>query len=247
MSRPSSGDEEFLSRYYTGMTIHARIRRLRQSRNLSQAELARRVGVTRGAVSQWEKKDGIEPSSKNIEKLAITFNAAVEWIQFGKGEDPFNPQVKQFVTEANDDSNAIIGDPVTFPAKKIPAYGTAQGGPDGEFVLNGNILSELICPPQLSNVSNAYAVYVAGDSMEPRYTDGEVVYVNPKRTPRRGDYVVAQIPRDDDPNPLAFIKRLVKWTTEELVLEQFNPEKELKFPGKGAIVHVIVMSGVEDL
>src|SRR5262249_26816986 len=61
----------------------------------------------------------------------------------------------------------------------IPVYGHAMGGKDGEFVLNGNQVSEVLAPPNLSHVPDAYAVYVVGDSMEPRYFAGETVFVNP--------------------------------------------------------------------
>src|SRR5437899_2555864 len=54
----------------------------------------------------------------------------------------------------------------------IPIYGQAVGGKDGEFVLSGNQVSEVLAPPSLSHVRDAYAVYVVGGSMEPRYFAG---------------------------------------------------------------------------
>lgn len=52
-------------------TMGERIRRLRGAKNLTQDQLARQVGVTKSAVSQWE-----DDSTKNI-KLT-TFLALVE-------------------------------------------------------------------------------------------------------------------------------------------------------------------------
>ena len=68
----------------------------------------------------------------------------------------------------------------------IPAYGHAVGGKDGEFILNGNQVTEVLAPASLSSVPDAYAVYVVGDSMEPRYFAGEVVFVNPRLPIGRG-------------------------------------------------------------
>src|SRR5262249_13016843 len=62
----------------------------------------------------------------------------------------------------------------------IPVYGHAMGGKDGGFILSGNQVSEVLAPPNLSHVPDAYAVYVVGDSMEPRYFAGEAVFVNPR-------------------------------------------------------------------
>ena len=41
--------------------------------------------------------------------------------------------------------------------------------------LNGNQASEVLAPSTLAGVPGAYAVYVVGDSMEPRYFEGETV------------------------------------------------------------------------
>ena len=90
----------------------------------------------------------------------------------------------------------------------------------------------------------AYAVYVSGDSMEPRYFDGEIVYVNPAKRVRRGDFVVAQIQPGEHAPRLAYVKRFLRWNAHELVLSQYNPEKELRFEaGHVVSVHLAVMGG----
>jgi len=126
----------------------------------------------------------------------------------------------------------------------IPLYGTAVGGVDGQFELNGNILDRVKAPASLRNIDKAYAVRVAGDSMDPRYEDGETVYVDPTRRPTRNDYVVAQIRVEENGPPLAYIKKFVRWNSELLVLCQFNPVKELEFDGSQVeSVHYILKSG----
>ncbi|WP_421722910.1 S24 family peptidase [Bauldia sp.] len=140
--------------------------------------------------------------------------------------------------------NAHVGESYSLAAEKIPVYGQAVGGSDGRFVMNGETLDHVLAPPVLSGVSGAYAVYVYGDSMEPRYYDGEVVYVDPRRRPRKGEFTVAQIRPGDGGPPLAFVKRFIRWTDEALMLEQFNPAKELSFPAEAVVsVHLIVQSG----
>jgi phage repressor protein C with HTH and peptisase S24 domain len=61
--------------------------------------------------------------------------------------------------------NATVGAGVKF-ASWIPVYGHAVGGKDGEFILNGNQVTEVLAPASLSSVPGAYAVYVVGDSMD---------------------------------------------------------------------------------
>lgn len=140
--------------------------------------------------------------------------------------------------------NATILDRVTEVGPAIPLYGTVVGGIDGQFELNGNLLDRVRAPASLYGVKNAYAVRVAGDSMEPRYEDGETVFVDPERRPTRNDYVVAQIREQEDGPPLAFIKKFVRWNSERLVLQQFNPPKDLEFDSRFVeSVHYILRSG----
>lgn len=111
--------------------------------------------------------------------------------------------------------------------------------------MNGNILFEVMAPPIISHISNAYAVSVSGDSMSPRYEDGEVCYVDPSRRVKAGDYVIAQIRREEDGPILAFVKKFKRHNSSGLILSQFNPERELHFPHNEVVsVHYIALAGV---
>jgi phage repressor protein C with HTH and peptisase S24 domain len=120
-----------------------------------------------------------------------------------------------------------------------------MGGPDGRFILNGETMGFILAPTSLSNIRNAYAVYVVGESMEPRYEAGEVCWVNPHIPVRAGHYVVVQIAgaADGDP-PEGYVKRFVARTADVLRLEQFNPPKVIEIPNEKVLsVHRIVGSG----
>lgn len=138
--------------------------------------------------------------------------------------------------------NAVIGQPIdSLPTRALPVYGKAVGGTNGEFIMNGERTGLIPCPPQLLMVADAYAVEVRGDSMEPRYFDGETVVVNPERMPVKGDFVVVQIESDPSGPPHAFVKRFVRWTPESIVLEQYNPSTTLEFPSDQVVsVHYIL-------
>lgn len=49
--------------------LHIHIRELRQARGMSQVELAKKLGVTKQSVSNWEN-DNIQPSVEMLVKLA---------------------------------------------------------------------------------------------------------------------------------------------------------------------------------
>lgn len=141
------------------------------------------------------------------------------------------------------DSNARVGGAVSL-SQKVPVYGQAMGGRFGEFVLNGNRVADILAPASLDGVPDAYAVYISGDSMEPRYFAGEAAFIHPGLPVRKGDFVCAQIARAEGEAPLAFVKRFVSMDDRRIRLEQFNPRKTLEFPRKSVVsVHLIIMSG----
>lgn len=145
-------------------------------------------------------------------------------------------------TEPLPPRNAAVGTAVRLG--RIPVYGQAVGGTDGQFPLNGSLITEVAAPPSLAGVSGAYAVMVVGTSMEPRYFAGEAVFVNPRLPVRVGDFVVAQIAADEGEPPLAYVKRYVGQNDKSIRLEQLNPPKKLTFAADRVVsIHRIVMSG----
>lgn len=112
------------------------------------------------------------------------------------------------------------------PGDRIPVRGAGQGGSEGWFPWNGEIVDYISRPPHLAGATDAYAVYVAGSSMEPRYYAGELVYIHPGKPVTTGSFVLVQIrPEAEGDAPRAFMKRLVRRTANKVTLEQFNPPK----------------------
>lgn len=139
--------------------------------------------------------------------------------------------------------NGVMGAPVNL-GSTIPLYGHAAGGPDGQFILNGNKVADILAPPSLAGVQDAYAVYVVGESMINRYYPGEAVFVNPRAPVRKGDFVVAQIAADEGEPPYAYVKQYDRRDEKFLYLKQLNPKKTLRFPSNRVVsVHRIIMGG----
>jgi len=161
---------------------------------------------------------------------AKAFKADLAWLMTGKGDalkgDASDQPKDNFLPASNISPSFDIPE---ISKQRIPVYGVAIGGADGAFQMNGDIIDYVFCPPGLERVPGVYAIYVQGESMEPRFEAGETVWVHPNRPVRPGDDVVVQIKENDCDDPVGFIKRLVKKTTEHLVVKQFNPPKEIEF------------------
>lgn len=231
----------------TAESITGRVRALRKRAGMSMDQFAKALGMKGGSsVQRYE-----DPQAYAGGYLRRDLVAQMAQVLTRKGNPPIsNEEVwelagPEFAATPLERPNASIGSKIPTSLTHIPLYGQAVGGIDGEFVLNeGNRLADIVAPPNLANIGGAYAVSVSGESMEPRYFDGEVVFVHPRRRPVRGDFVVAQIHNPNDGPPLAYVKRLVRYSEAGLVLEQYNPPKELRFEHRAVVsVHVIVMGG----
>jgi len=227
-------------------SITGRVRGLRERSGLSLGQMAKAMGY-KGAssIQRYENPDQYKGGY-----LPRDLVARIERALLGKGSPPIQrPEIwelagPEFSFGRQPEPNATIGPKIEAGGRPIPVYGSAVGGVDGEFEMNGNILYEVMAPPSLSPIAGAYAVQVSGESMEPRYFDGEVAFIDPTRRVKKGDFVVAQVQVEEGGPRLAFIKRFVRHNAEELVLEQYNPPKELRFKHETVhSVHFVVMGG----
>ena len=75
------------------------------------------------------------------------------------------------------------------------------------------------CPANLAGMKDAYAIYVVGDEMSPRYEPGWLLHVNPHKPASPGRDVVITM-RDG----ARLIRRVIRGSDGVLELHQLNPE-----------------------
>jgi len=190
----------------------------------SQADLARHLRLAPSAVSRMLKGErqmrqletvqiagflGVSPD----EVLRHAINDAVsasgpELPRSGRGRPP----------STSTSGNVRSTDP-------IPIRSAGRGGNDQEMFLEDGPIGYTSRPANLSDVRAAYAIYMVGDSMEPRYEPGWLLHVNPFKPPTRGrDVVVYKL------GQVVLIKQFVGWEGNTLVLRQLNPPQTLRIP-----------------
>ncbi|CAH1661982.1 Putative phage repressor [Hyphomicrobiales bacterium] len=223
-----------------------RIRLARERAGLTQEQVADAFGIRRNNISTWES-GSTRPSSGRLPKLAKLLNTSVNWLLSGEGQSPGGEPAA--VTAAVDvpppAPQRLDMTPVPqLSQQRIPVYGRAVGGDDGRFLFNGEVIDTVLTPPGLENVPGAYAVYVSGDSMYPRFEEGETVWVHPRRPPRKNDDVVVQLHPAEEGEPAeGYVKRFLGWTPSQLRLLEFNPMREFEIDRKLVKeVQVIVFS-----
>ena len=208
----------------TARTLGERVKERRTALGLSQPQLAKRVGgISYQAIQQLEQGGG----TKHLVSIARALGVTAEWLQDGHGPAPARPASAR-----------------SAPPERLKVLGMAQCGPDGWSLWNGDVIDMIERPASLNGVPNAYAVYVVGASMEPRYHPGEVVHIHPGRPVDVGAYVLVQRRAKAGEPPLAVIKRLAKRTGAKITLEQFNPAKLFDIKTADIVsIHRVVGSG----
>jgi phage repressor protein C with HTH and peptisase S24 domain len=117
----------------------------------------------------------------------------------------------------------------------MPIRSAGRGGGEQQMFLEDGV-GYTPRPANLAGVRAAYAIYMVGDSMEPRYEQGWLLHVNPFKPPTRGRDVVVY--KNDQ---TVLIKQFVGWNDDALVLRQLNPEATLRVPrDELAECHLIV-------
>jgi len=219
----------------SNQTLGSRIKSARTGAGLTQAELGRIFSISREAVSQWESDDN-QPTPDKIERIAKETHVSAGWLLTGQGERAGSAPPMPTLPAGAASTQFMMGD--------IPIMGTAEGGPDGLVEWNGEVVAYIDRPPFLKGVVGGYALYVRGTSMQPRYNDGELVYVHPNLPITGASFVVVQFdPDGNGGTPCAWIKQFVRRQNTETTFRQFNPEKVLKIPTSRIVaVHRIVGS-----
>lgn len=222
----------------------------REDKSFSLRGMAKKLRIDHTTYKDWE--DGLTEltlpkatkaaNALEVDPRIILFPNDIHNNVTGLAEDSnltIQPRVDDVRAQLRNESEADstdLGTPsasMRFPApqssgRKIPVLGTALGGQEGCFIMNGQIIDYLSCPAGLENVPNAFAVYTVGDSMWPRYMDGEPVFVNPNPHPKRDDFVLIEMNSPEGENGAGFIKWFKGVSGNKASLEQFNPPKKFK-------------------
>lgn len=224
--------------------VPVRLRELRERSGLAMEKLARRLGY-KGA-SSYQRYESLDRAEYLDFDLAERIADAIA----GSGSPPIT---RNEVLELAGDlrridqqqGNASTAGEITlagsgivpYGLRDLPILGQSRAGDGRYYFDNGaNAHSLTYRPMELLNVSDAYAVYVNGDSMSPRFKHGELVYIDPHRPPAPGDDVVVQL-RDGQ----GFIKELVRRTARVVICRQHNPAAEVEFAADNIrSIHLII-------
>jgi phage repressor protein C with HTH and peptisase S24 domain len=204
-----------------------------------QADLARHLGVSESVMSKMIHTSRILGAEE--ERKIRDFVVANDHSTGTRYAPPHSTSsVRRSASRPNvQESHAMPDD--------LPVFGTAVGGSTGgsEFIMNGQIGLHVRRPEKLSGRDDVFALFVQGDSMEPRYSAGELIICETRRPPQIGDYVVVEMKETADGLRIAYLKRLAGRSGRRLKLTQYNPEKTIELDQDEVHQIVRVMSTLD--
>lgn len=223
------------------MSIGHRIRAARDRSGLTQAQLAAHLSVSRAAVAQWET-GASDPALEKIALIARALRVTPDFLLTGAGAGmaPATPPATGPQSTAS---------PATPQTTDVPLVGSAGAAAleDGFFVLNGQIVDYVRRPPGIAHNRAAFALHVRGDSMAPRFEEGDLIYLDPHRPARLGDFVLVELVPDRAGDPgVALLKRLVGRSASKLTLAQYNPAREFDIAAD-RVQRVVAVLSLSDL
>jgi SOS-response transcriptional repressor LexA len=191
----------------------------------TQTALANKSGVGQTTIGRI-LREAVDPQSENLERIAKAFDLSYSTLAaIAEGDESGNLEI----------GNVQAG---TIP-RRVPLLSLSQAARLAGSVRPNHLgdAAWIECPKRRQG-PRTVALKVSGESMEPEYQDGDIIYVDPDVAAVHGKDVVVRLGGQND---VAF-KRLVV-ESERRYLKPLNPnwpDKFLEIPNNARIIGVVV-------
>lgn len=177
------------------------IKNLRKRAGYTQAELAQKLGYTSPSTITKIELNQIELTQPKIKAIADLFGVSPSYLIFGEDE--------QELAYYNDDT------------VMIPLYGDVAAGLP--IYANPDVQGHFAISRDLAFRGNHFALHIRGDSMEPKFFNGDIIVVREQPFVEFGQIGVVQMDGE------AATCKKVKQTASGLELHPLNPNHDVQF------------------
>jgi len=194
-----------------------RIDLLCKEKGIPRRTMEKEAGISIGASSKWKEKN---PNQTSLQKLSDYFGVSIAYLV---GESEFRSEDEAMIHNwmQNNDQSILADETKRFEAGiRIPVLSTVHAGIPCEAIedmVDENTDWEEITLRQ-SKTGHFFALKIIGDSMTPRFEEGDVVIVRCQPDANSGDIVIAKVNGDD-----ACCKKLIK-NKDGITLVSLNPK-----------------------
>ena len=183
------------------MSIGSRIKELRESKNISRNKFAIMIGVTVGAISNYEN-DVSSPKEPILFKIIETLGCDANYIfqdvvkikaqqndvtiaeydmvkkyRFLSEHSPAGKEIVDFILEKEYARSVEKDNAIVAPVRLINYYYRLASAGTGQILFDMPPTKKIEIPDTPENRKADYAIGVNGDSMTPVYKDGDMLLV----------------------------------------------------------------------
>lgn len=166
--------------------IASRLKYCREANHKTQEQIGKLCGVHKSTVSRWESGETDKIGLPTLALLAELYHVSVAWLS---GKDV--PMIDDETVKKQH-------------SKKIPVLGRVAAGYPVEAV--ENIIDYEEISEEMARSGEYFALQVKGDSMLPRFADGDIVIVRKQEDIDSGDIAIMLVNGDE-----ATIKKVQKF------------------------------------
>ena len=194
---------------------------------MTQAQLGLIAGLAQNSIHNIESGETKRP--RKIDALAEALNCTPEYLLFGIGETQADKK------SAN--NNVSPGPTIKATA---PLISWVQAGSLSEITeIKAYDAERFMCPVNCSDLT--FVLKVQGISMEPKFDEGDFIFVDPEAECIHGSYVVARL---DDDNQATFKQLIIEGGHKFLKAANPNwPEQLIPINGNCTLVGKVVFAG----
>ena len=203
------------------MSLGKRVKEERKKLGYTQIKLSEVSGITQQTLQKIE--DGTTKNPRNIEALAKALQSAPEYLRFGISD--------------NKNNNVAPGPTIK---STVPLISWVQAGAWSEInEIREYDAMRYMCPVNSSD--KTFALKVQGVSMEPKFYEGDLIFVDPEAECIHGSYVVARL---DDDNHATFKQLIIENGQKFLKAANPNwPEQLIPINGNCTLVGKVIFTG----
>ena len=203
------------------MSLGKRVKEERKKLGYTQIKLSEVSGITQQTLQKIE--DGTTKNPRNIEALAKALQSAPEYLRFGISD--------------NINNNVSPGPAIKATA---PLISWVQAGAWSEISeIKAYDAERFMCPVNCSDLT--FVLKVQGVSMEPKFYEGDLIFVDPEAECIHGSYVVARL---DDNNEATFKQLIIESGHKFLKAANPNwPEQLIPINGNCTLVGKVIFTG----
>tara|TARA_B110000211_G_scaffold232701_1_gene297039 strand:+ start:284 stop:922 length:639 start_codon:yes stop_codon:yes gene_type:complete len=209
------------------MDLGKRVEKRRVQLGMTQAQLGLIAGLAQNSIHNIESGETKRP--RKIDALAQALNCTPEYLLFGIGE---------IQSDAKNINNNVAPGP-TIKAT-APLISWVQAGAWSEISeIKAYDAERFMCPVNCSDLT--FVLKVQGISMEPKFDEGDLIFVDPEAECIHGSYVVARL---DDDNQATFKQLIIENGHKFLKAANPNwPEQLIPINGNCTLVGKVIFTG----